>query len=248
MQLEVLVGQVCEDGDVVRDATDPVQGQAMGGGLDNCRPVAGIDHRSQGSLQLRRLRCRDVLGVGAPKLADFELGRGQKAGRDPRCLQHRGGQERRGCLAVRAGDADDAQLATRVAVPPGGGDGQRRLRAIDHDLRNGHSCERTLHDYGRGAEGHGRRQVVVAVDMLARNRHEDRTGLHTPGVESQAADRCRSCRDLPGRGRARRHLRHPDGPQPALGFEAFDQIAQPARGLLLGRRDQLRQSALAART
>ena len=47
VQLEVLVGDVGQDGDVVGDRGDAIEGQAVRGRLDDGDLVAGIDHRAE---------------------------------------------------------------------------------------------------------------------------------------------------------------------------------------------------------
>ena len=237
VQLEVLVGQVGEDGDVIGDAGHTVQGQPVRGGFDDGGAVAGGDHGPQRALEIRRLRRRHVLRVGAPKLPDLELRGGQQAGGNPRRLKHGRGQERGGGLAVRAGDAHHSHLAAGVPVPPGGGDGKGCLAAIDHDLRPGQCGDRPLHDSGRGSLGQRRSHVVVAVDVLARNRDEYEAGPDAPGVVGDPPNGQRAHGRGPGRGRVHRRPGCANGSQPALGLESPYQLAQPAGLLRLGRLD-----------
>jgi hypothetical protein len=46
VQLEVLVGDVRQDRDVVHDADDPVERERVRRRLDDCHLVARIDHRA----------------------------------------------------------------------------------------------------------------------------------------------------------------------------------------------------------
>ena len=192
VELEVLVAQVGEDRDVIGDAPDAIESQPVRGGFDDRGPITGFDHGQQSPLEARRLRRRDVLGVCAANQADLQLGCGKHAGGDPGGLQDRRGQERGRGLAVGAGDAHHSDLAARVPVPPGRGDGQSRAATVDHDLRRRQSGDGPLHHDGRRTQRNGRRHVVVAVDMLARNRYKDRPGSDTPGVEGDPPNRQRA--------------------------------------------------------
>jgi hypothetical protein len=134
VELQVLVGQVREDGHVVGDLADPLEREPVRGGLDDGRIVAGGAHRGQGALQLGCLRGRHVGRRARPVRADLLLGRAQQARPQARRLQgghgHGGGRR----LAVRPGDADDAQPGCRIGIPPGRDGRERELAAIDHQL------------------------------------------------------------------------------------------------------------------
>ncbi len=111
VELEMLVGDVREDRDVVDDADHAIERKRVGGRLDDRRLIAGIDHRPQRGLQLGRLGRRRVLGVIVGLTADPGRDRPDHPGPDTRCLECRDGQVRGRGLAVGARDADDRQLA-----------------------------------------------------------------------------------------------------------------------------------------
>ena len=115
VELEVLVGQVGQDRDVVGDRVDPAERQAVRGRLDDRRGVAGDAHRLHRTLQVGRLRGRGVGLVGGLHAADPRRGGARHAGRDARGLERGHGEERGRRLAVRAGDPDDREGVARVA-------------------------------------------------------------------------------------------------------------------------------------
>ena len=121
VELEVLVGEVGQDRDVVGDARHAVEGEAVRGRLDDRDVVAGVDHRAERRLQLRRLRGRGVRLVGLGPAADAGRDRADHPGAAPGRLEGRDGEVGGRRLAVRAGDADDGQVdATdrRTTTPP----------------------------------------------------------------------------------------------------------------------------------
>ena len=69
MQLQVLVAEIREDGDVVGDLGDAGQGQTVRSRLYDRSGVPGGNHRPKGLLQLRRLWRGDVLWVLRPNRA-----------------------------------------------------------------------------------------------------------------------------------------------------------------------------------
>ncbi len=221
VQLEVLVGQVGEDGDVVVDRGDAVQGKAVGRRLEHHRVIAGIDHRPQRGLQLRRLRGRGmgvvVLGPSADARRDRADHPGPPAGRFER--GHREVRGRR--LAVRPRDADDGEGPRRVSEPPGGRAGQDRAGGVDHDLRGGQPGEWPLHDDRGGTALEGVRDVVVPVDVLPGDGDEQHPGRHRTRVVGHATERDRARR----RGRCRAAVEAHASQAPIVA-EAGEQLAQ----------------------
>ena len=128
VELEVLVGQVGQDRDVVGDAADAVERRGRARSSRRPRP------RRRPRTIARRARWRagraraSSRARGSPRwtppirVATVPISPVRIAGR----LERRRGEERGRRLAVRAGDPDDRQLAARIAVPPGRG---RRERA-----------------------------------------------------------------------------------------------------------------------
>ncbi len=127
VQLEVLVGQVGQDRDVVRDRAHPLEGQAVRCRLDDRDLVAGVDHRSKGRLQGGRLGGRRVLAVGDRRPADPGRDRAEHPGPSPGRLEgrDRAGRPSSSCRPCPVMPTT-TQLVRRVALPPGGGAGQGR--------------------------------------------------------------------------------------------------------------------------
>ena len=118
--------------------------------------------------------------VGDLKSPDPGLGRPGHPGPDPGRLKGSHGQERRGGLAIRAGDPDDIQIVAGVAVPPGrcGGEGGR---CGAHDqLRQVHVLDRPFHERDRGAAPGRGFGEVVPVDVQPRDRDEQTTRSDRP--------------------------------------------------------------------
>ena len=111
VELEVLVGQVGDDGDVVVDRADPFEGEAVRRGLDDRGGVAGVDHAPKRGLQLRRLGRRRVDGVILGQATDPRRDRPDHPRSHPGSLERRDREVRGRRLAIRAGDADDPQVA-----------------------------------------------------------------------------------------------------------------------------------------
>src|SRR4051794_24319011 len=98
-----------------------------------------------------------------------------QTGRQTALDEHAAHEVRRGRLAVRAGDTDDAQCLARVAVEPCGDDSERGARRGNQNLRNAHTGYRALSDERDRATLDGGRSVVVAICGLAGHGHEDVT-------------------------------------------------------------------------
>ena len=198
VELEVLVAQIGQDRDVVGDSAHAFEREAVRRRLDDGEGVPGLDHGPQRGLELGRLRGRHVLAIGGALGPDLELHRAEQAGRAAGCLERGGGERGRRALAVRARDPDHAQLAARVAVPPGCGVGEGRARALDHQLRQ-RVGDVVLDDRGCGTAGSGGVDEVMTVDVLAADGDEQRSGLDRPTVLGHAADRDRPERSGPDR-------------------------------------------------
>jgi hypothetical protein len=172
VQLEMLVGDVGEDRDVVGDARDPVQGEPVGRRLDDRGLVAGVDHRPESGLQLGRFGGRRVLGVVVGATADPRGDRADHPSAQAGRLERRHGEVARGRLPVRARDADDRQRVGWVAEPPRRRARECRTCRVDDDLRRGHPGHGLLDDDPRRAALDRRRDEVVPVDPEPRHGDE----------------------------------------------------------------------------
>ncbi len=223
VQLEVLVGHVGHDRDVVGDARNAVEGQAVRRGLDHRDPVAGVGHRPQRGLQRRRLGGRGVLRVVLGAAADTGRDRADHPGGEPGGLE-RGDREVGGRgLAVGSGDPDHRELVGWVAVPPRGCAGQGRACRIDDQLRRRDPGQRPFDDDARGARVERRRHEVVAVRPLAGDRHEQHPGPHGARVVGDAGhvDARQLCRgDRPAVA--------PRAAQPALARQTTGEVLERA--------------------
>ena len=104
VEVEMVLGEVGEDRHREVDRIGPVELERVGGHLDRAGDVASVEHLPEGSLEV------DRLGGGALDRAllatDHALDCPQQPGLASIRLQQRADQERRGGLAVGAGDAD----------------------------------------------------------------------------------------------------------------------------------------------
>ena len=184
----MLVGDVRQDGDVVRDRADPLEGQAVRRALHDGRAVTGIRHRPERGLQVRGIGGRGVGLVRFLAATDPDRGRADHPGPHAGRLERRDREERGRRLAVRAGDPDDRQLVARVPVPPGRRGGQRRWRPLDDELGQADVRHGPLHDRGGGAGRRGRLDVVVPVHVQPGDGHEERARVHGSRIVSHALD------------------------------------------------------------
>ena len=204
--------------------------------------IAGPGHRPDRMLELRRLGRRGVGLVRRLDAADPGRGRAGHPGPDAGRLERRDREERGRRLAVRAGDPDDRQIATRVAVPPGGRRGQGRP-AVGHDeLGQVDVGQRVLDDGGRGAGRCRSRDEVVSVDVQARHGHEQRAGTDLARVVGHAADGDRGQAGRPDRAAVAAGTA-----EPMLGGEPLDEPLERPRGRGLGGVEQLGQRWLGHR-
>ena len=132
-------------------------------GLHRAGLVAGLDHRAQRALEVGRLRRRQPGGL-APA-ADAALDGAEQPARALRGIQDGRQQERRRRLAVRARDADEVELAARVAVERGGQPRHALARVVAQDLRHAEVGQLALDEQRHGAvrDRGGREVVAVGV-------------------------------------------------------------------------------------
>ena len=186
----------------------------MGGRLDDGRGVAGPNHRPEGPLEIGRLGRRDVGGRPGPVAADLPLDRADEAGPNAGRLEHGDGHRRCRRLPIRPGDADHAEPAARVVVPPGRNHREGGLTPVDHDLGRGSRVVDCVLDHdGRGPRRHGPGDEGVAVDVRPGDGDEDGAGNDLPRV---VGDRPHDhVRDRP-----------PDGAQAPTRLEAIDEARE----------------------
>ena len=181
----MVLREIVEDrgGDV--DRVRPLELERVRGRLHHARGVPRVEHLAEGPLQVEGLRRRAHHRM--LDAADDRLDRAQQAGRDPRALQQRAGEEGGGGLAVGAGDAGDAQRGRRIAVEAGGGGGHRRADVLHDDF--GHAePQRPLDDERHRPSRHRVRREVVPVAGEPRDGEEQGPWSDEPIVESQARD------------------------------------------------------------
>ncbi len=229
------MGQVGEDRDVVGDLPHPLQGQAVRRRLDDGRRVARRHHRPEGTLQLGRLGRRDVGRRGGPQRADLLLGRADEPGPDAGRLEGRDGHGRRRRLPVRARDADHAEPAPRVLVPPGGHHRERVLAVVDDELgRRSRGLDGLLDHHGGRAARHGLADERVPVRVGPGDRHEEPRPMSPAGSRRRSPGR--ECRQgIPGRHGGARSPRAARRGNPAG-------EARPARQLRASRRGRRRRA------
>ena len=185
VEVEVVVGEVGEAGGGEAGAVDPVQDEGVRRHLDGGHADAGIDHPGEERLELRRLGCRPLTGEGhaVDAGADGADHPGALAGRPGDGLQQPGG----GRLAVGAGDPEHRQ--PRRGVAPGGGRHRAHGRPHRRHLHLGdRQPQRSLHQQGGGAGGHGGRGVVVTVGRGARHAAEQIARPDGPAVVGDRRD------------------------------------------------------------
>ena len=174
VELEVLVGDVGQDRDVVGDRPDAFEREAVGGALDDRRGVARQGHGTQRELEGGCLGRRDMRLIGFLDGADPRSGGPDHPGPHARRLERGDREERCRGLAVGAGDPDDVQLPARIVVPPCGGGRERRMGIRHDELRQGDLGQRARDDRGRRTGRGGRGHEVMPVHGEPGGRDEER--------------------------------------------------------------------------
>ena len=169
VEVEVILAQIGEDERIKADAVEPVQHRRMRGRLERDAAIAGVEHLTEGALEIDGLGCRAY--DRAHSAADPALDGAEQAGTPPRGLEHRV-EEECGCrLPARAGDAGDLELARRLAEEDVGRGRHRRPRGRDNEL--GYlRLDGPLDDEDDGAVLDRLYGEVVAVCALAGNGEE----------------------------------------------------------------------------
>ena len=170
-----------------RIAVDPAQLERVRGDLHRARRVARRRASPRNvALEVDRLGRRAHGRALAPADRPTSTVAEQPA-RPPGRLEQRADEERRGRLAVGAGDPDDRQPRRRIAVEARRGERHRGADVLDHDLRHAEP-ERPRDDERRRAARDGVGREVVAVAGEPRDAEEQRAGPHRAVVVRQAGD------------------------------------------------------------
>jgi hypothetical protein len=185
MEVQVVLGQVGPDADGEVDARRAPELERVRGDLHRHGSVAFRQHPREKCLQIDRFRRRPLDRF--LRAADDRRDRAEQPGLDPGGLEQLADQERRRRLAVRAGDADDAQRGCRVAVKARGGGAHRGAHVVDHDLGNA-EVERALDDQRGGAAGNRVGSEVVPVGLEARDTEKERPRSDARARVGQAGD------------------------------------------------------------
>ena len=128
MEVEVIAGEIGEDAGGKAESVGAAQRQGVRRDLDGAGAGAAIDHLPQQPLQIRGLRRRARrLGL---MIADPRADGTDTPAHDPGRLEDGGDEIRGGCLAVRAGDPDQAQRVAGIAVEHRGQRRQRETRVV----------------------------------------------------------------------------------------------------------------------
>jgi len=117
VEVQVVLGQVGEDGHLVEGARHPAQREGVAGHLHRGRGDAAVDHRREEGLEVGRLRGGELARRGLPR--DPRLHPADQAGQVPGAAQRGFQQVAGGGLAAGPGHADQQQPGRGVTVDPG---------------------------------------------------------------------------------------------------------------------------------
>ena len=224
VELQVLVGQVRQDRDVVLDRPNPPEGQPVRRGLEDRGLVTGQDHRSERGLEHRGLRRGGVDLVRCLQPADPCRGGAGHPGPDPGRLERRGGQEAGRRLAVRAGHAEDRQVVARVAVPPARSRRERGRRGIDDELGQVRLRHGVLDERRCRAPCRGLHDELVSIHVQSGHGHEQRSVPDRARILGHATDQ-----EIGEPRRADRTAVAPCPAEPTLGAKSLDQRREACR-------------------
>ena len=184
--VEVVAGEVGEQGRREARAGHAPLHQRVRGDLHGAGRVARVAHPGEQQLEVDRVGRGVVHRLHRP--ADPGLDRADQAAAVAGRLEHRAQQERRGGLAVGAGDADDGQ---RLGGAPGerrGGEGHAEARVAHHDLGRPEPRQGPLHHRRGGPARDGLGGEVVAVGAQPRQRAEERARARVGGAVDDRGD------------------------------------------------------------
>ena len=164
----------------------------MRGRLERAAAVAGVEHLSEGPLEV------DGLGGRAnrrpSRVPDSTLDRAEQAGPPPGRAKDRVEEKSGGRLSVRAGHACDLELP-RWIVEEGDGRLRHRNPGVGHDELDDVELERSFNDQRDGAALHGIPGERMSVVPLAGDTEEKRAGLDGARVVGEVGDLDRSALD-----------------------------------------------------
>ena len=160
VEVEVVLREVGEERRREVRAVDAMERKRMRGDLHRAGPIAAVEHRPEGGLEVDRLRRGVDHRMLAP--ADHRLDSPEQPAALAGGFEQRREQEDRRRLAVGAGDPDDAERRAGVAVEADRERRHRRADRGDHELGDA-EAERALDDERDGAGGHRLGSMVVAV-------------------------------------------------------------------------------------
>ena len=192
VEVEVVAGQVGEEGDVVDHPVDAVLHEGVAGHLHDAHVEAALGHDGQQRVQLGSLRRR--AHAAEPLVAEAGLHGADEprpaSERPQRRVDEVGGRR----LAVRARDAHEAQRQPLGAEHPGRQGTEHLARAVDDEQRHGRprlrdalGARRVGEDGQRAGVGCGGREVGP-VGPSARQRGVEVARDHRAGVEGHARD------------------------------------------------------------
>ena len=187
MKIEMIAGEVGEDGGVKLQAVDAAEGERVGGHLHGGVSAALLAQLREEAYQLERFgRGIDGLEDAARQviLDGADEGGGVAGG-----AQHRIDQVRGGGFAVGAGDAGEPEAFIGISVKSAGGEGQRLAAVLDLHPATGQFGERA----GLAGNGGGTARGCVtgefaAVGPRAREGKEQEPLGDAPGIVIEAGD------------------------------------------------------------
>ena len=180
----MVLSQVGEHADIELDAADPLLYERVGADLDHAGLAVGPEHLGHHLLDFQRLGRRALRGNHP--LADFVADGADQATIDARRLENLFHYEGHRRLAVRAGDADDPQLAARMLVEGGCRPSERRACVGNLDLRGALGNEPVVLANNRGGAAVDRSaDIGVSVRFLPRDGHKDHARRHPARVIGQ---------------------------------------------------------------
>jgi hypothetical protein len=185
VEVEVVLGEVREDERAEADAEQALERRAVRGRFERAAAIAGVEHLAEGALEVDRLRRSARRRAALP--ADPVLDRPEEARPAAGSGEDREEEEGGRRLAVRPGDSDDLELASRMAEKRVGREGHGRPGIPDEQLGDV-ELERPLDDERRGAVGDRLRGEFVSVCLQPGNAHEHGSRRHAARVVGEVGD------------------------------------------------------------
>ena len=184
---DVIFGQIREGHDLKGDTVHAVVAQGLTADFQHAVVYTRVQHFAEQAVQFQALRRR--VGGGLVLACNVHAV-GTDVGAGQPCLGHDGsGQQGRGGLALRAGNANQVQLIGGVAVEICTDNGQRRAGIVGDDLHSvGRQIQRVLHQKGTAAVLIGAGGVGMTVQPRTHQADEQRTGRRLAGVVDDGGD------------------------------------------------------------